>query len=115
MIPRGLNRRELERLMRTMKIKIEDLSTIQQVILKSPSKDIIIDNPVVNVFEVKGEKIFQITGKISEKPILVIPEEDIQLVAQQTGSSFEEAKKTLEQTNGDIAAAILSIKEKKKV
>jgi nascent polypeptide-associated complex subunit alpha len=38
-----------------------------------------------------------------------IPEEDVRLVADQTGKSMEEAKKALEETGGDLAKAILLI------
>jgi len=111
MLPRGMGRRDMERLLRTMKISIEEMSDIQQVILKSPTRELIIENPVVNAFDIRGEKVFQITGKLVETSSLAIPEEDVQLVVQQTGASFEAAKKALEQTSGDLAAAILMLKK----
>jgi len=67
------------------------------------------------VLQLQGQRIFQVTGeKIVEKTIekvvekkLTIPEEDIRLVADQTGKSVEEARKALEETEGDLAKAIL--------
>ena len=80
-----------------------------------------IDHPLVGhpTFIVKTngsitpeEILIKIAEKISEKaletkPKLVIPEEDVQLVANQTGKSLEEARKALEETEGDLAKAIL--------
>jgi len=43
-----------------------------------------------------------------------ISDEDVQLVVEQTGASPEEARKALEETGGDIAAAILKLKESKR-
>jgi len=36
-----------------------------------------------------------------------VAEEDVKLVADQTGKSMEEAKKALEESGGDLAKAIL--------
>ena len=38
---------------------------------------------------------------------VTIPEEDAQLVADQTGKSIEDAKRALEESDGDLAKAIL--------
>jgi nascent polypeptide-associated complex subunit alpha len=76
---------------------------VKEVILKTSSKEIVIENP-----EVAG-------GKISEKTIegkITIPEEDIQLVAQQANVSLEEARAALEQTKGDLAQAILLLSQR---
>jgi nascent polypeptide-associated complex subunit alpha len=97
-----------------MRVKLEALPDVEEVILKTTTGELVIKNPLVNVLNVKGEKIFQITGKLIEKPSLTIPDEDIQLVSQQTGVSADEARKALEQTGGDLATAILLIREKGK-
>jgi nascent polypeptide-associated complex subunit alpha len=84
---------------------------VEQVVIKTSSKEITIEEPEVAIMEVQGQKIFQVTGgKISEKAAehkLVIPEEDVRLVADQTGKSVEEARKALEECGGDLAKAIL--------
>jgi len=89
---------------------------VQEVILKTKDKEIVIGNPEVAVIEVQGQKIFQITGgEIKEKVLekgLSLPEEDVQLVAQQAKVSLEQARVALEQTNGDLAQAILLLSQK---
>jgi nascent polypeptide-associated complex subunit alpha len=104
--------RELRRLLQRMKMKVEEFSNVQEVIIKTPSKEVLIEEPTVSVFEISGEKFFQITGKVTERKVeeVSIPEEDVQLVAQQAEVSPEEARKALEQTSGDLAQAILLLR-----
>ncbi len=112
---RKISPREAKRLMQRMGLSMSPME-VKEVILKTSSKEIIIENPEVAVLEVQGQKIFQITGgNISEKTIerrIVIPEEDVQLVAQQANVSLEEARTALEQTNGDLAQAILLLSQR---
>ena len=52
----------------------------------------------------------EVGERITEKPIersLTIPVEDIRLIADQTGKSLEEAKRALQDADGDLAKAIL--------
>jgi nascent polypeptide-associated complex subunit alpha len=84
---------------------------VEEVVMRTKDKEITIEEPEVAVLEVQGQKIFQVTGgHISEKAIekrISVPEEDVQLVAQQAKVSLERARAALEQTNGDLAQAIL--------
>jgi len=83
----------------------------EEVVIKTKDKEIIVQNPEVAVLEVQGQKIFQVMGgEISEKKrekAIIIPEEDVQLVAQQAKVSLDQARAALEQTGGDLAQAIL--------
>ena len=83
----------------------------EEVVIKTKDKEIIVQNPEVAVLEVQGQKIFQVMGgEISEKKrekAISIPEEDVQLVAQQAKVSLDQARAALEQTGGDLAQAIL--------
>lgn len=114
---RRISPREAKRLMKRMGLSMGAMPDVQQVILKTSTKEIIIENPEVAVMNVHGQKIFQITGeKIVEKTIerkTTIPEEDVQLVAQQARVSIEKARAALEQTKGDLAQAILLLSQTK--
>lgn len=114
---RRVSPREAKRLMKRMGLSMGAIPDVEQVVLKTRTKEIIIENPEVAVMEMRGQKIFQITGeKITEKTIerkLVIPEEDVQLVAQQANVSLEQARAALEQTQGDLAQAILLLSQTK--
>ena len=112
---RGISPRDTKRLMKRMGISMDAIPNIKQVIFKTEFKNIIVDDPEVAVLNLKGQKVFQVSGKISEVAIEVeeemkIPEEDIKLVADQTGRTFEEAKQALKQSGGDLAKAILFLK-----
>ena len=54
----------------------------------------------------------KVTEKAPERAVasasgFVVSEEDVKLVADQTGKSIEEARKALEECEGDLAKAIL--------
>jgi len=100
--------------MKRMGLSMGAMPDVQQVILKTKTKEIIIENPEVAVMNMQGQKIFQITGEIVEKAIereVTVPEEDVQLVAQQANVSVEQARTALEQTKGDLAQAILLLSQ----
>jgi len=117
-LKRRVSPREAKRMMQRMGLNMGEVPDTQEVIIRTGSKEIVIENPSVAVLEMQGQKIFQITGeKIVEKAVTVekkaaIPEEDVQLVAQQAKVSVEQAKAALEQTNGDLAQAILLLSQK---
>jgi len=113
---RRISPREAKRMMQRMGFSMGQVPDVQQVILRTSTKEIIVENPEVAVIDLHGQKVFQVTGeKIIEKTIekkVAIPEEDIKLVADQTGKSMEEAKRALEETEGDLAKAILLLQTK---
>jgi len=104
-------------MMQRMGMSMGAMPDVEQVIFKTSSKEIIVENPDVAVMEMQGQKIFQVTGeRIVEKPIekaVKIPEEDVQLVATQAGVSLDQARAALEQTKGDLAQAILLLSQTK--
>lgn len=78
-----------------------------RVIIETKDKQIIIDEPQVVKIKMSGQESFQISGKISEKT--GISEEDIKTVMEKTGCQKEEVVKALEDSQGDLAEAILSL------
>ena len=112
MLKRRLSPRNAKRMMQRMGLSMGEMSDVQEVVFRTPTKEIVLENPEVAVLDMQGQKIFQVTGgRIVEREIAkkaaTVPEEDIRLVADQTGKTMEEAKKALEETNGDLAKAIL--------
>ena len=111
---RRISPRQAKRMMQRMGLSMGEMPDVQEVILRTSTKEIVVENPEVAVLEMHGQKIFQVTGeRITEKELekpekrVTIPEEDIRLVADQTGKSVEEAQRALEETDGDLAKAIL--------
>jgi nascent polypeptide-associated complex subunit alpha len=98
-------------MMKQMGLKMDELNDIEQVILKGRNREIFIEGPTVAHINMQGQSMYQVVGgEVNEKALskeLEILEEDILLVAQQTGVSVERAKAALEDTEGDLARAIL--------
>jgi len=70
---------------------------------------IVIDNPSVQKIKMQGQESWQITGEASEGSDDVIGEDDVKLVMGRTGASKEEARRILEEVDGDIAEAIVKL------
>jgi len=86
----------------------QDEIPANRVIIEQDDKNIIINNPHVVKIDMQGTENFQISGDITEEQSGV-SEEDIKQVVEKTGKSEDQAKSALEQANGDLAEAILSL------
>ncbi len=61
-----------------------------------------------------GQETYQITGEETERSIISTPdinEEDVATVVEQTSVSEEKARETIEKCNGNLAEAIMKLKE----
>jgi nascent polypeptide-associated complex subunit alpha len=111
---RRMNPREAKRMMQRMGMNMDSVENVEQVIIKTPTKDIVIEQPEVAMLQVQGQRIYQVAGgNVTERSperasrTFKVSEEDAQLVANQTGKSIAEAKQALEECEGDLAKAIL--------
>ena len=112
------NPREARRLMERMGMRVEEMPDVNQVIIRTSAKDIVIDRPSVTLTRIQGQDIYQVMGgTVSEAEVSAkeasIPEEDIGLVAQQANASLEAARKALEETKGDLAQAIILLAQRR--
>lgn len=117
-IPGGkgfLGGRDVTRLMKRMGVELESLEGVEEVVIKHPSKHIVIRNPEVSIMKMGRQRIFQITGEVSEALVETpeFDEEDVKIVAEQSGATLEEARRALKLTEGDLAKAILNLKSRK--
>ncbi|MCS7097547.1 MAG: nascent polypeptide-associated complex protein [Candidatus Methanomethyliaceae archaeon] len=109
--------REIRRLMQRMGMELEEMQGVEKVVIIMSGKNIVIQSPQIMVMKIGGQKVYQITGEEKEEQVkmeikMEIPEEDVQLVASQTGVSMEEARRALEATKGDLAQAIILLTSK---
>ncbi|MBT3284206.1 hypothetical protein HN807_10855 [Candidatus Bathyarchaeota archaeon] len=119
------NSRRARRMMKQMGMNMNELSDIKRVILQGDNKEIVIEGPQVTSINVQGTKMYQVAGgreterkagatpaveaaPVEEEP-LVLPEEDILLVAQQASVNIEKARAALEESDGDLAQAIIKL------
>lgn len=107
MMPK-MNPRKMKKMMRQMGMEAEELDA-EEVIIKLRDGEIVIENPGVTVITAMGQKTYQITGE--ERAKTTIPEDDIKLVAMQANVSEKDARKALEETEGDLAEAIVLLGE----
>ena len=100
--------------MKKMGMKMESLDDAREVIIKFDDKELVIENPDITLMNAMGQETYQIVGEAQERAIeeeLIIPEEDIEMVASTAGVTVEDAKNALEESKGDIADAILKLQE----
>jgi nascent polypeptide-associated complex subunit alpha len=113
MLPGKINPKQMEKMMKRMGIKVDEIDA-QQVVIKCVDKDIIIDNPQVVKTNMHGTQSFQITGSVREESGVVkldVNPEDVKMVAEQAKVSEARAREALEKSGGDIAQAIMDLKK----
>jgi len=100
----------MRRMMDKMGLDMHEVPNVQEVIIKTDKKEIILSKPQVTEMKAKDSSIFTVTADSYEEKELEVPifsDEDIQLVCQQAGVDEEKAKNALVEAKGDLARAIL--------
>lgn len=94
-----------------MGINQTEIPDVEEVVIKTSTKEIHIKNGTVSEVNFQGSKIFQVTGEVEEveKEKKTFNEEDVILVQQQANVSREKALAALEESDGEVARAILSL------
>ena len=116
MIP-GMNKKQMkqmERQMKKMGMKMEELDGAREVIIRFDEKELIIENPSVSLMNVMGQETYQIEGKAREVELeyeIEIPDEDVEMVANSAGVSEDKAREALEECKGDLAEAIMKLNQ----
>ncbi len=108
----GMNPRQMKQMMKKVGMQQDELDVVQ-VVFKLRDRELVIDNPSVSKINMMGQETFQVGGEVREQSLDTMPdisEEDIQTVVDQTQCSVEEAKKALDESEGDLAVAIMSLK-----
>ena len=108
---RGGNR-EMRRMLDKMGLEMKEMGEIEEVVIRTETKELYLIKPQVVEMKGKDSTIFQIIAvdiEEKEREIPTFKEEDIILVMQQASSSREKAIMALTDTKGDIAQAILNL------
>jgi len=126
--------RQMRRKMQQQGIDMDQIDAIR-VIIEGPEKTLVINQPEVVLMKQAGQEIYQVIGEAEEfdpEDVLIaekeeaedidplddfelkptITENDIMLVAAQTNVDKKEAEAVLKDCNGDIAKAILFLKNR---
>jgi nascent polypeptide-associated complex subunit alpha len=104
----GMDPRQMQQMMKQMGIKSEEISA-KSVVIETEDSKLIIDNPQVTKISMQGNDSFQISGTIRKEES--IAEDDVKMVAEQGEVSEEKARQALVEAKGDIAEAIMKLKE----
>ncbi len=128
--------RAMRRKMQQQGISMDQI-VANRVIFELEDKTLVIEQPEVFLMKQMGQDIYQVVGTTEEKSIdisdkediqtessieieevsneplkIEITEQDISLVASQVNVSLKEAEAALKDTNGNIAQAIISLKNR---
>jgi len=106
-----LDDRKTRRMMDRMGINMKEIADVEEVIIRTFLKDIHIHDAQVSEVIAQGSRIFQVMGEVEEveKERKKFSEEDILLVQQQANVSKEKAVVALEESDGEVAKAILRL------
>jgi nascent polypeptide-associated complex subunit alpha len=126
---RGMSPKQMARMMKKMGIEQKEIDGVKEVIIRFADKEWVISNVQLTMIKQAGSESYQVVGTKSERELsgsveskldetpevevekkIEIPMEDAALVASQTGVDIQVAKQALEETGGDLAAAILKLR-----
>lgn len=108
-----MNPRKAAQMMKRMGIQQQEIDATE-VIIRTPEKEMVINNPQVSKVNMMGQQTFQVIGEVEERPVSSEPEineEDVKTVVEQTGVSEEEAKEAIKRNDLDLAKAIMELKK----
>jgi len=112
---RRIGSRELRRMMKKMGIEgMENLDVEEVIFIYRDGRKTRIASPNVSKIAMGDTTIYQVVGKeedYEEESKMEFSEEDIAIVMEQANVDRELAIKALELTQGDIAGAIIALKE----
>ena len=103
-----INQRQLEKAMKRMGMQATQIDA-EEVVIKTPDKDIVISNPSVTLMNAMGQQSFQIIGDVEERGKEKFSDDDVKMIMDKTGASEAAARNALSE-EGDLASAILKLK-----
>lgn len=116
----GMNAKQLNQMMKQMGITVEEVDNVEEVIIRTATKEYVIPEAEVTIMTAQGTKTYQVVGEATIRPRGAAPQappaakfsdEDVKLVAEQAGVSLEKARRALEECDGETAEAIVKLTE----
>ncbi len=116
-----LSPKKLSQMMKQTGINVEEISDVEEVVIKTTDAELVFEDAAVTVMDVQGSKMYQIAGTPVKRPKqeselesefeVSISSEDVGIVMEKAGCSEAEAKAALTETKGDLAEAISQLCE----
>ena len=106
-----MDNRQARRMMERMGINMKEIPDVEEVVIKTSGKELHIRDASVSEVNAQGNRVFQVTGEVEEVEVerAKFSDEDVLLVAQQAGVTRERAITALEESDGEVARAILRL------
>jgi len=106
-----MDNRSARRMMDRMGINMKEIPGVKEVIIRTAEKELHITNASVSEVNAQGNKVYQVVGDVEEVEVekKTFGEEDILLVQQQASVTRERAVAALEESDGEVARAILKL------
>ena len=104
--------REMRRMLDKMGLDMKTMDNVEEVIIKTDTKELYLIKPQVIEMKGKDSTIFQVIASDIEEKQRDVPafkEEDVMLVMQQANVPREKAIQALTESKGDMAQAILNL------
>lgn len=124
-----LNDRNVKMAMRRMGMTTEELSDVEEVIIRRAREEIVIKKAAVTVITLQGTQTYQIVGDpqtrargiadgspaaaVTTPNAPAFPEDDVKLVMEQGNVGRDQAMAALTEAHGEPAEAILKIISKR--
>lgn len=119
----GMNPKQVSAMMKQMGITMEDIDDVQEVIIRTPTEDIVITEASVSKMIARGQgTTWQVAGTETKRPRAPagppaapavqgpkFTDDDVALVSEQAKVSKDVARKALEAADGETAEAILKL------
>lgn len=105
----GMDPKQMAKMMKQMGIKNEEIPATKVTIELSEGGRLVVFEPSVTKIEMQGQVTFQVSGKVHEEQ--EAGEDDIKMVMESAECSREEAINALRESGGDIAEAIIHLKD----
>ena len=99
--------------MEKMGLDMQEVDNVQEVVIKTDKKEIMMSKPQVTELKTKEGTVFTVSADSYEECELetpVFPDDDIDLVCAQAGVDAEKARAALAECDGAIARAIILLK-----
>ncbi|PKL54831.1 MAG: nascent polypeptide-associated complex protein [Methanomicrobiales archaeon HGW-Methanomicrobiales-6] len=110
MFPGKVNPKKMKQMMKQMGMEMEEIEGVEKVVIYTPAGNYVFDDAQVVATTMQGTTTYQLTGEARfEEAVPEVPDDDVALVASQTGATDEVARAALVETRGDIAEAILKL------
>ena len=117
-----MNPRKMKQMMDQMGIDVDEIDATEVIIKRADGSELVFSDPDVTKMDARGQETYQVIGDPEERESSAdtggesadaddsgdagIPDSDVEIVAQRTGATEDDARDALEATDGDLAAAI---------